>query len=81
MTDSSWERLAEFGALYEADLIVQRLEAEGIPVFVRGPEVGIFGPGFSGASPLGVMVFVPKDRLERARDLLNADVEDVEGLD
>ncbi len=65
-----WEQVASFAAQYEADLARQILENEDIPVYVRGPEVGIFGPGFSGPSPLGTAVFVPSDRTEEARDLL-----------
>jgi len=65
-----WEQVAAFAALYEAELARQILEEQDIPVYVRGPEVGIFGPGFSGPSPLGTAVFVPSDRADEAREFL-----------
>jgi len=68
--DHGWKRIAEFGSQVEADVAVSRLEAAGIPVLVKGPETGIFGPGISGPTPLGVTVFVPADQLHRAREVL-----------
>ena len=73
MAEPGWARVAEFGAPPEADLAAGRLESAGIPVLVRGPETGIFGPGFAGTSPLGVSLYVPTDRLEDARQLLEPD--------
>jgi hypothetical protein len=65
-----WKLVAEFGATYEAVFAVARLEAAGIPVLRKGPETGIFGPGFGGFTPGGVQILVPADRLEDARAIL-----------
>ncbi len=65
-----WERVAVFAAALEADLARQILEAEDIPVAILQDQTGIFGPGFAGASPLGVTVLVPADRADDAKGLL-----------
>jgi hypothetical protein len=48
----------------------QVLEAADIPVAVLNDRTGVFGPGFAGASHLGVTVLVPADRFEEALELL-----------
>lgn len=68
--DGGWQKVATFAAQYEADLAVARLEAAGIPVLVKGPTAGIFGPGQMGPTALGVTVFVPADQLRRAKEVL-----------
>lgn len=71
--------LQRYSARYEADLHVSLLEQAGIPVVVRGPEIGIFGPGFAGSTASGVVLLVPEDRLGDALDVLaiaSADDED-----
>ena len=67
---SGWERLAEFGAGYEADAAEAVLRAYDIPVLRRGSDVGIFGPGFGGPTAHGVTLLVPLDRLQEARGAL-----------
>lgn len=67
-----WTLVAEYGAGYEADLATSMLEAADIPVLRKGPETGIFGPGFSGTTALGVQLFVPRSRLEDARIVLRS---------
>lgn len=69
----AWELVAEFGAEYEADLATSLLEGARIPVLRKGPEIGIFGPGFAGPTALGVRLFVPRSRLEEAQTVLQAD--------
>lgn len=60
-----------FAAVWEAELAVARLEAAGIPALIRGNDiVGIFGPGFAGATARGVDVLVPLAALEAAREIL-----------
>ncbi len=55
-----WVAVANLGTGWEADLAVARLDAEGIPARSRGNDlVGIFGPGFQGASARGHLVEVP----------------------
>ena len=46
MSDA-WELLKEYYAGYEADLAISFLESAEIPVLRKGPETGIFGPGFA----------------------------------
>lgn len=74
MSDT-WTLLTECSAGYEADLKVALLEAAEIPVLRKGPETGIFGPGFAGATALGIQLLVPASKLEMARDVLTADVD------
>jgi hypothetical protein len=70
---SEWLHLAEFGAGYEADFAEAVLRAHEIPVLRRGPEIGIFGPGFAGATARGVELLVPAERLEEAQAALAAE--------
>jgi len=55
---------------FEADLARQTLEDAGIPVLLKGPQVGIFGAGFQGTVQGGVELHVPAPEVERARELL-----------
>lgn len=70
MAESEWAVLKEYASRLEADLDLATLETENVPTIVRGPEVGIFGPGFSGSTSLGVSVFVPAAMLDFARELI-----------
>jgi hypothetical protein len=65
-----WRQLAEFGGGVDADVAEAVLRAHGIPVIRRGPEVGIFGPGFTGPTAHGVSLLVPADRLAEAQAAL-----------
>jgi len=71
MTVSGWVDLATFASGFEADLAGAKLEVAGIP-FVRdgNDTVGIFGPGFQGATARGVTVRVPAESLDDARAAL-----------
>jgi len=69
-SETEWRPIAAYAALYEAELPRQQLEAEGIPVLVKGVEAGIWGPGFQGPTSRGITLLVPEDRLEEARELL-----------
>ncbi|HLU25050.1 MAG TPA: hypothetical protein VKZ58_05040 [Longimicrobiales bacterium] len=73
-----WVQIGSYAAPWESDVDRATLESAGIPVLVKGPEVGIFGPGFAGATSRGVTLFVPSDRLDEARQILGLD-EDGEG--
>jgi len=68
--EGGWQKVATYSAQYEADLAVARLEAAGIPVLVKGPTTGIFGPGQMGPTALGLSVFVPADQLLHAKEVL-----------
>ena len=68
MTQSGWRVLATYASGFEADLAMAQLEAAEIPaVRDSNDTVGIFGPGFQGATARGVTVRVPASALEVAR--------------
>ena len=74
---SQWVLLANFASGLEADVAVEQLRGAGIPAEARGNDiVGIFGPGFQGATARGVDVLVPDTMLDRARDLLGLNDEE-----
>ena len=60
MTVSGWVDVETFSSGFQADLAIARLEAAGVrAVRDDNDTVGIFGPGFQGATPKGVTVRVP----------------------
>jgi hypothetical protein len=69
-TEPRFVLLANFANGFEADIARERLEAEDIPVLIKGAHVGLFGGGFQGLSVGGVELFVPSPELERAKLLL-----------
>lgn len=69
--DTRWASLATFATGFEADLARAALEAEGLLVMVKGPQVGLYGAAFQGAMSAGVELFVPSPELARARALLD----------
>jgi len=71
MTTNHWVPVASYAAPFEADLAVARLEAEGILAVTRGNDIsGIFGLGFGGSTARGVIVLVPSDAVDAAREIL-----------
>jgi hypothetical protein len=71
MTVSGWLDVATFSSGFEADLAIARLESAGIrAVRDSNDTVGIFGPGFQGATARGVTVRVPAESLDDARAVL-----------
>jgi hypothetical protein len=70
----TWVPVATYAAGFEADLAVARLEAAGILAVRRDNDtVGIFGPGFQGATARGVAVLVPSDAVDEAKAILELD--------
>ena len=68
MKESGWSVLATYASGFEADLAMAQLEAAEIPaVRDSNDSVGIFGPGFQGATAQGFTVRVPASALEDAR--------------
>ena len=68
MSDNDWSVLATYPSGFEADLAMAQLEAAEIPAVRDGNDtVGIFGPGFQGATSRGVTVRVPTAALDDAR--------------
>lgn len=78
----SWVAVANVGVGWEADLVVARLDAEDVPARARGNDlVGIFGPGFQGATARGFLVEVPVPYEAQAKAILAcpaAAIDDVE---
>lgn len=74
MASAGWREVATFASGFEADLAIAQLGAAGIPaVRDNNDTVGIFGPGFQGATPRGVTVRVPAMALDDARAVLRPD--------
>jgi len=75
MNDPGWVTIAEYGAVYEAELAAGRLESAGIPSRVdqRGG-IGLFGPGHTGLSVRGVALQVPATVVDAARQALDLEV-------
>lgn len=75
-----WVRVASFGAGWEADVAVARLDAEEVPARTVGNDlVGLFGPGFQGASARGFFVEVPAPFASKARGVLARPVAEATG--
>ena len=64
------ELVGRFNSRLEAEAIANALTQYDIPSLIRGDDFGIFGPGHSGATPQGVSLWVPADRLEEVRELM-----------
>jgi len=72
MSDSGWSILATYASGFEADIAMGQLEAAEIPaVRDSNDTVGIFGPGFQGATSRGITVRVPAAALKDAREAVN----------
>ena len=65
-----WALLASFRNSYEAEFAAAGLKESGIPVLLKGLDVGIWGHGHAGPTITGPSVWVPENRLEEARELL-----------
>lgn len=68
-----WALLTKVYTGLDADMLKATLELEGIPVLVKGYQVGMWGSAFQGAISEGAEVLVPESALERARDFLPDD--------
>ena len=65
-----WAHLTTVYSGLEADTVRATLETVGIPVLVRGYQIGLFGGGFQGPITDGAKILVPESALDRARDLV-----------
>lgn len=65
-----WVTVATYAARYLAEIPLQTLQGNGIPVIVKGEEPGIWGPAFSGPTSHGLELQVPEPFLDEARELL-----------
>ncbi len=68
---AQWVALTTYASGFEADWAIARLAAAEIPALRDSNDsVGIFGPGFQGATARGVTVMVPDVVIDEARLLL-----------
>lgn len=71
MDGTAWRAVATYASGFEADFAIAQLEAAEIPAVRNSNDtVGIFGPGFQGATSRGVTVSVPAAALADARAAL-----------
>ena len=75
-SEAAWEAVITYTTTFEADIGRAALEQAGIPVLVKGADVGMFGGAFSGPTAHGVTLYVPADRAEDARDIVPPALED-----
>ncbi len=76
MNSDELKVLATYGSGFEADIALAQLESAGIlAIRDSNDTVGLFGPGFQGASFKGVIVRVPAEDLEAAREAVGLDDE------
>jgi hypothetical protein len=77
MEEMKYEKLTEIQGRLEADMIESYLEAEGIDVELIQESIGHSSYAVT-VNGLGrVQVFVPKDKIEEAREWLRAYREDI----
>ena len=72
MTDRSEAMIlvATFPTRLEAEMAAGLLRDADIESLLQGDDVGMFGPGMSGATPQGVRVLVAEGKRDDARRLL-----------
>jgi hypothetical protein len=71
MNHSEWRVLVTYASGFEADLALAQLESADIPAIRDNNDtVGLFGPGFQGASARGITIRVPSAELETAQEVL-----------
>jgi hypothetical protein len=76
MNEPRWAELGHYASQFDADLDRSTLELAGIPVMVKGPLTGAFGPGYVGWTPEGVRLYVPDGALDDARAILHGEHDD-----
>ena len=54
----AYTKVGHFNSRLEAETIGNALTQYDIPFLVRSEDVGIFGPGYTGATPLGASLWV-----------------------
>ena len=66
------------GSLLDFEIALNLLDAYGIPHIEEYPKEGLFNKMIMGQSPGGIEIYVPSTMLEDAKDILNAEVEDID---
>ena len=69
---ADWQHLITVADDMEAAMIASFLDAENIPVFKKAIGVGGYLQVSMGQTRLGIKILVPKDCLERAREIIEA---------
>ena len=64
-------RVAGFPSRLEAEAVGNALTQYEIPFFVKSEDLGIFGPGHTGATPQGAVLLVPREYEDRVKKLLS----------
>ena len=68
----TWVAIERYRFLYEADIAISRLQAEGILAVKRGDGlVGLLSPGYDKRTTGGIEVLVPSDSVAEARRILD----------
>lgn len=67
--------IACFDSRLEAETIGHALDQYDIPFIVQSSDIGMFGPGMIGTSPVGARLMVPENRVAEVRDLLSCVVQ------
>ncbi len=70
--------IARFDSRLEAEAVGHALDQHEIPFLIQGSDIGIFGPGMVGRSPIEVSLQVPESALEEVKRLLDCVVRDPE---
>lgn len=63
--------VGRFDSRLEAEAIGHALDPHGIPFLVKSEDLGIFGPGHTGATPQGATLWVPAEYKGRIEELLS----------
>ena len=71
MTSVGFVRVAEFDSRLEAEAIGNALEQYDIPFLVKSEDLGIFGPGHTGATPQGATLLVPAEFVPKVKELFD----------
>ena len=70
--------IARFSSRLEAETVGHALDQHEIPFLVQGDDVGVFGPGMVGMSPVGARLLVPEQAVDRVKQLLSCVVAEAE---
>lgn len=61
MEDLELKLVHRFQSRLEAEAVGAALEGQGIPCLIKSEDLGVFGPGHSGATPFGATLWVPEE--------------------
>jgi hypothetical protein len=79
MSSKGFVKVAQFDSRLEAEAVGHALDQYEIPFLVKSEDLGIFGPGHTGATPQGATLLVPAQFVSQVRELFDCLAKD-EGL-